>query len=124
MPRLSGRRADALLLADLPHTDIRPHPLRPSHDQAHADITAERVPHHDDLLTGELLPQLRDDRLGVGHHPLDRNGRRQRCGIGGRVILADAALLPLHDREVVLPRPLIRPRGTHHRRPRATVNEQ
>ena len=88
---------------DLPSTDKGIEELRPCLHHEDSEDRAPRVTDEHDLLLLQGLAQLLCQFYAILSHAIDRYGRRQR-----RTVLpqrsASAALIPLHDGEVLQPR--------------------
>ena len=109
---------------DLAHADIGIQPIGMFMREGQADKRAPGMADHEDLLLAIGLAQILHDIGGVFVHARDGEGGRNRLRIIGVVGLARTALVPLHDREVVLPAVLERPACRHLGRCRSAVKEE
>jgi hypothetical protein len=111
-------------MSDLPHADVGMQPFRTLLRDLHPDEAARGVAEYEDLVLAELFAQPGDHLFGIGDHALLRHRRRDRLGIIGDVSLARPALVPMHDREVLLPPASEIPAGRHHRKARSAVDKK
>ena len=107
----------------LPHADIGVEKIGAMRRHSQSQHAAPGMAHQKYLLLIISSLQICDHLFRIGLHAIDRH-RRIEFAPGSRERLSRAALIPLHDREIVLPWPLPRPALGHHGRPGATVNEQ
>ena len=88
---------------DLPRAHVRGEQIGPRFDHVDAEDRPPRPAEQDDLVLAEPAPEPFGELDAVLRHPLDREIGRDGAPRGAESS-AGAGLVPLHDREVALPR--------------------
>src|SRR6185369_17228024 len=92
--------------------------------QLQPDIAAPRMPEHEDLVLRLVAPEPAGQLFGIEHELLGRHRRRDQLRIVQQIGLAAAALIPVHDGEVLLQRTRVPPRQRQLEKTGAAMQDQ